>query len=206
MYCTSCNIVPGRECSDCHSLMVVCWSSTGPHTWYLWNLERSYFAGLPLLCAGWVRRNQIPWDTLIFRHTAMWGQLLTSRFDFQACQRKQSNTMYGPMCDREQSDVAVRSFYEVWSADHQLIFYQCYVVDVYRVHVFALSYHFYCKVDFEVTICNSWERETQSQATPLLIACHWLNKQVSFSVILVQVSQSKCQHWGSHILSYVFTS
>lgn len=101
MSCTSCNVVPGRECSDCHSLTAVCRCSTGPHAKYLWNLERSYFPGLPLLRAGWVRRNQILWGALIFRHTSMWGQLLRSRCDCQACQRKQSNAMYGPMCKRE---------------------------------------------------------------------------------------------------------
>lgn len=60
---------------------------------------------------------KILWDKLIFRHTGMWGQLLKSRFDCQGCQRKQNNTMQCPICKerREQSDVAFKSFYELWS-------------------------------------------------------------------------------------------
>lgn len=71
-----------------------------------------------LCCVLAVRgRNQILGDKLIFRHSGLWGQLLKSRFDCRACQRKHNNTMRCPICKKRigWSDVAFKSFHELWS-------------------------------------------------------------------------------------------
>lgn len=83
----------------------------------LQNLEGLLLYWL-LCCVLAVRgRNQILWDKLIFRHSGSWGQLLKSRFDCRACQRKHNNTTRCPICKKRigWSDVAFKSFYELWS-------------------------------------------------------------------------------------------